>query len=615
MTAGNEPHGESGPPAGIWRLVLEYMPDLLMLLDGEGKIFFGNAAVTGVLGYEPGELKGKQILELAHPEDLSRASEALKTALRTPEAVERLEWRLMHRDGSWVSLESAVGNLPAGSAAGGCVVCSRDIRRRSGKEIQTQGEEHLWVVSENALDIILLIDPDGTISYINQACRRILGFEPEEMIGRNSFDFVHPEDLSSAQKIIDRSLQDEEYSPTAEVRVRHKDGSWRYLEGIGKSFLHHPAVRGIVISLRDITDRKRAEESLRESEELYRTLVRISPDAITVVDLEGNAVYVSPQTVRMHGYGSEEELLGVNFITLAAPEEREKAVLSLLEVIRTGTLSNLEIAALRKDGTCFPAEISAALITGPDGDPRSVVAFSRDITGRKRIEWELKERSEELETFAYTLSHDLLTPVALIDGYARAAQDAHGDGREEVEMECLAGIIGAASRMSALIESLLHYAQVGSPETECLVVEPEEVLLEVLTDLEGEIMRKGVHIAIEGELPALLADRVKLRQAFFNLVSNAVKHMGEAEEPAVRIGAAIEGETAVFHVCDNGIGISTELQEKIFEPFKRFSNFQSPGLGIGLSTVKRAVESWGGRVWVESGEGKGASFYFTAPLA
>jgi signal transduction histidine kinase len=244
-----------------------------------------------------------------------------------------------------------------------------------------------------------------------------------------------------------------------------------------------------------------------------------------------------------------------------------------------------------------------------------MVSYTRDISERKRMVAELRERNEELEAFAHTVSHDLLSPVAVVEGYARAALEADAEGRPEAERECLEGIARGAQRMSDLINSLLQYAQAGHVDLARCDVDPEEVLMEVLVDLKEEAQRRGVGIEVATDLPRIAVDAVKLRQVLNNLISNALKHMGERRHREVVISAASDGPLATFCVRDNGIGMPAELHDRIFEPFRRFSLVDSQGLGIGLSTVKRAVTAWGGRVWVESKPGEGAAFYFTAPLA
>lgn len=350
-------------------------------------------------------------------------------------------------------------------------------------------------------------------------------------------------------------------------------------------------------------------------EESLWALSEIAQDIIIVIAAEGTIRYANPAILDILGY-HPREVIGRSCFDFMHPDDILPSVDIIARSLRDESFSpRVEIRVRGKEGEWHIMEgVGRSYLGHPElGD--IVIAF-RDMTERKRIERELQERNEELEAYAHTISHDLLTPVAIIEGYARAALEAHEEGGKETERECLHAIIQGAKRMSSLIESLLQYAQAGYMEDEeSLPVETEEVLFEVLTDLDAEIMHKGVRVSVTRELPFVLAERVKLRQVFFNLVANAVKHMGEVPDPVVEIGVEATGGSATFCVSDNGAGLPPDLRDQIFEPFKRFSTCGSPGLGIGLSTVKRAVLSWGGRVWVDSAPGRGAAFYFTVPLA
>ena len=599
-----------------YRHLIESTLDMLTVLDMEGRIVFNSPSLSAVLGYEPGELNGKYAWELVHPDDREALVDFFMKKVQVVGATEYRDYRFRHKDGSWRYLESIANNLLYDPEVGRIVVTSRDIteRMRMEEELERR-EEYFRAVVENTMDLIMIIDENAKVKYVNQAARNLLGYNPEELIGTDSLQLVHPEETEWARGVVDTAISDDQYSPLLEVRVRHKDGSWRFMEGIGKNFLEHPAVKGIVMSFRDITDRKRVQEDLRTSEEMHRSLVTASPDGVTMTDLEGNIVYISPQTLRMHGYASEEELLGHSAFELIAPEDHARAASGLEVALADGYVRSLEYNLVRKGGIRFLAELNAALIRDANGNPYRFVAYTRDINDRKAMEKELRDRNEELEAFAHTISHDLLTPVAIVEGYTKAALEADAEGRTQAERECLEAIARGARRMSDLINSLLQYAQAGHLDFESYSVDPEEVLMEVLMDLEEDTSNKGVTISADSKLPSLRVDAVKLRQVFANLIGNAVKHMGDNKEPSVEVGASVQGGTATVHVRDNGIGIPSELQKRIFEPFRHFSLAGSPGLGIGLSTVKRAVTAWGGNVWVESQPGGGATFFFTAPLA
>lgn len=357
-----------------------------------------------------------------------------------------------------------------------------------------------------------------------------------------------------------------------------------------------------------------AREALRESERLYNTLVNVSPDAITITDLEGKITFVSPRALQLHGCREPGELLGKSAFELIAPEDREKALRNLHRTLADDYIGVVEYAMFKNDGSRLTVELNAALIKNSRGEPKAFVAFTRDITERKEMERELQARNEELAAFSHTISHDLRTPLSVIEGYAKTALEADDEGRAEAERDCLESILRGSRRISSLIESLLAYAMVGGPgeERECL--DPWYVIQEVLLDYE-ELLKDGeIETRVERQMPTIRADCAKFRQVISNLVDNAIKYMGhDNHRPSIEIGAVLADDEVTFHVRDSGICISPDDKERIFEPFKRLEKSDDHGLGIGLSTVKRAVVGWGGKVWVESKAGNGSTFYFTAP--
>ncbi|MEW6554412.1 MAG: ATP-binding protein [Actinomycetota bacterium] len=236
--------------------------------------------------------------------------------------------------------------------------------------------------------------------------------------------------------------------------------------------------------------------------------------------------------------------------------------------------------------------------------------LQNEIDERIRIEEELRARNAELEAFAHTISHDLRSTVSVIEGYAQVALE----GRDELLQECLEKIVHLAHRMDDFIASLLAYSEAGRPEGKPEAVDPGEILNEIVAEREAEIRARKVRVKIEEGLPVVRVDPLRLQQVYRNLVDNALKYMGDNPEPVVACGADAREGDVVFYVEDNGIGIEEGEHARIFEPFWRLSSEYHHGLGIGLSTVKRAVEGWGGEVWVESAPGEGSTFFFSVPI-
>jgi signal transduction histidine kinase len=242
--------------------------------------------------------------------------------------------------------------------------------------------------------------------------------------------------------------------------------------------------------------------------------------------------------------------------------------------------------------------------------------YSRTLEDRVRARTEeLSARNQELEAYSYTISHDLNAPLTVIEGYAELVEKNKGDVLGVDGKEYLSNIINSVKRIKHLTNSLLEYARAGRTEGEITRVDTEESVREILMERKLDIQRLGVKVKVQKGLPALEVDPVKLSQVLSNLMDNAFKYMGDNPMPMVDIGGEKKDLVAILYVRDNGVGIPPEEKESIFEPFKRFESDGAPGLGIGLSTVKRAVEAWGGKVWVESTPGEGSTFFFTAPCA
>ena len=240
-------------------------------------------------------------------------------------------------------------------------------------------------------------------------------------------------------------------------------------------------------------------------------------------------------------------------------------------------------------------------------------ALQEEIAQRTQTESELEARNAELERYAYTVSHDLKTPLVTIQGFLGLLEQdaARGDTvRMKRDMD---HINTAAGTMYQLLDELLELSRIGR-----LINPPEEVCLtelahEAVSLLTGQIKARGVDVEIDPKMPRVFGDRIRLLEVFQNLIGNAVKFMGDQPTPRVEVGARREGAEVVCYVQDNGMGIVSAYHEKIFGLFDRLDQ-QIEGTGVGLTIVKRIVEVHGGRIWVESeGEDRGATFFFTLP--
>ena len=232
---------------------------------------------------------------------------------------------------------------------------------------------------------------------------------------------------------------------------------------------------------------------------------------------------------------------------------------------------------------------------------------------RKRTR-ELQARNEELDTFSRTVSHDLIGPLSTLHGYAEVARDAASRREASLEIESIDAMDALSMRLSNTITELLDYARAGRHEGMVGLVNPSYAAGEVIENLAGLLSGRDIEVSLEEGLPDVLVEEVKLKQVLSNLIANSIKHGAGEGTLRIEIGGYREGDTAVIFVRDDGVGIRRDHQDGVFREFERLSpGGETPGIGLGLSIVKRAVEGWGGRVWLESAPGEGAAFFFTAP--
>jgi len=521
------------------------------------------------------------------------------------------------------------------------------------EEILATADKKFPFLIESALDVMSLLDSDGTVRYLSPASERFLGYRPDELIGRNVLGIIHPDDAQAVLDTFARMMKQPGVTEYVHYRIKHKEGYWRWAESVGNNLIHQPFISCIVINSRDITERKLAEDALKESEEYYRALIEHSMDAIVIIDEQARFKYSNLALERELGY-TPQYLIGKSSLEFIHPEDAEMSAEVIARAVQDpGYSPMVELRIKHADGTHLYFEgVGKSYLENPS--VAGIVIALRDINERKRAEEELRKYREnleemveertrelveanrrllsevderrqaeealraanqELETFAFTLSHDLRSPLALARGFAKVAVSAVEEDKKKLEKDCLENILDAVERTDNYIFSLYQYARAGVPEGKATRVELDTTLEEILTYLEEEIHGSGVGLKVDEGLPAVYVDPSKLRQVLSNLVENAVRYMGDEPEPEVEIGASEEGDTVTVFVRDNGMGIPQAKREVIFEPFKRLKKGRSDGLGIGLSTVKRAAEAWGGRVWVESSEGEGSTFYFTAPAS
>jgi PAS domain S-box-containing protein len=362
--------------------------------------------------------------------------------------------------------------------------------------------------------------------------------------------------------------------------------------------------------VKEVAERKKAEEELRQSEEKYRDLFQNAQVGMYRSKLDGSAMLaVNKKLCEIFGFSEDEMLENPATIRWANLEARSSMV---AELRKTGSLSDYEIDIVTKSGEKRTCSVSVILYPEQGYLEGSAI----DITERKRADEELKKAmtelgrsNDELQRFAYVASHDLQEPLRMVASYVQLLERRYTDKLDPDANDFINFAVEGTKRMQNLINALLTYSRVGSRSKPFQPVNLEEVFSIVLTNLQVAFTESRAEITHD-PLPTIPADEGQITQVFQNLISNAVKFHGN-EPPLVHVSAEHKDREWIFSVADNGIGIESQYFERIFSIFQRLHGHEYPGTGAGLSIAKRIVERHGGRIWVESQPGQGSTFYFS----
>lgn len=367
---------------------------------------------------------------------------------------------------------------------------------------------------------------------------------------------------------------------------------------------------------REVLERRRSEWEAQTARAGLETLLAEAPDLIVFTDPDGAITRFNHGAEALLGW-RETEMVGRSAGALyARPEDRTALV---RDVATHGHVAGREVRLKGKDGRVLDVSLTLVRLADHTGLPAGMVGFGRDITAMKRLEHALRTSNEELEHFTFTISHDLQTPLRGIHGFADLLLRRAKDRLELKEVHYLQRMQAGADRMAALINDLLDLSRVGRVRNAFEDCPMGKLVAEARAELEPLIKQRGAHLHVEGDLPVLQGDRVRLLRVWVNLLSNAVKYGKPGEAPSVVVGVQGPrpregGEEWAFFVRDRGIGIAPDYHEQVFEVFRRLHTHEEyEGTGAGLAIVKRIVEFHRGRVWVESTEGEGSTFWFTLP--
>jgi two-component system, chemotaxis family, sensor kinase Cph1 len=471
---------------------------------------------------------------------------------------------------------------------------------------------------EASLDPLVTISPEGKITDVNEATVKVTGRGSKDLVGTDFADyFTEPEKAREGYQRVFSEGSVTDYALT----LRHVEG--RLTDVLYNASLYKDAagkVLGVFAAARDVTEHKRyheqAEEALRRAGAYNRSLLEASLDPLVTISPEGKITDVNEAAVRITGV-PREELMGTDFSGYFTDPDKARA--GYQQVFREGWVQDYELAVRHRDGHTTPVLYNASVYRDENGEVVGVFAAARDITERKRAGEALQKYTQELarsnadlQQFAYVASHDLQEPLRMVASFTQLLARRYQGKLDADADEFIGYAVDGARRMQALINDLLAYSRVSTRSKEYAIVDCEAALEDVLGNLQTVIDETKAQVTHD-PLPKVWADSWQLAQLLQNLLGNALKFRGSAP-PRVHLSAQNSNGEWRFAVRDHGIGIDPQFADRIFAIFQRLHPaVEYPGTGMGLAIAKKIVERRGGRIWVESQEGKGATFYFTIP--
>jgi PAS domain S-box-containing protein len=587
--------------------------------DPQGpKVVYVNKSFTRATGYKSDDIVGQRIGIMRGPKTSTDGLRELNERLKRGESgqFEILNYR---KDGSEHWIEVSVNPIPDESGRTTHLVSvQRDTTRRKVED------ERFRALLRNAADLIWVVEPNATIRWASPSMANTLGYEPAEVEGSQRTDLIHPDDVDLAREALEEVAMAPGRSAEIEARIRHKDGRWRNIAAVVTNLMDHPSIGGIVVNANDVTERRQAESVRREAEERFRSAFDSAPIGMCLVGIDGRMLQVNTALTNITGY-SEADLLRSSLGDIVPLDDFERYRDCTGRLTCSDRIHQMEMSFIHHNRRTVRTHLSVSLVSDDGGTPLYYILQIEDITEREKLEDQLRQaqKMEAIGQLAGGVAHDFNNILSIVQSYARFALEAidpndptHGDVEQ---------IAKAGDRATALVRQLLAFSrrEISSP-----VVLDVNHAISGIEKLLQRTIGEDVHLTtvISEEAPRTLIDTANFEQIIMNIALNARDAMpsgGRLSIQTDRVAAGGEdsisptlppGPYAQITISDTGQGMSSEVLERIYEPFFTTKS-RGRGTGLGLSTVYGIVQQAGGDISVRSQPGRGTTFSVLLPAS
>jgi PAS domain S-box-containing protein len=571
-----------------YRSFVENASDIVFSLSLDGITTYVSPNWTEVLGHDVSEIVGKPIRHI-HPDDLPRVREFINQVIATGKKAGGIEYRIQHKNGTWQWHTQNIS--PVRDAEGRIVaiegICHDITERKKAEEALRASEMQYKRIFDSFVDTYYETDKDGIVRVISPSMYTLTGWKPEELIGNSILNiYFDPAD----REILLEQLRHVPAVFGFEVMLKKRDGSPLLISANARiRYTASGEPDGILGSIRDITEMVRARKALQESEKKFRHILENLQDAYIRTDREGRLIMVNPSAVRMYGYSSADEMIGLSASALYSDPSERQTMLRILQ--ERGGITDFNGRGLRKDGTLFWISLNVQFITGEDGTVEGTEGIVRDMSDRRAMEQAIREVNKKLNLLSSITRHDVVNQLTVLQGYTQLAARKNTD---PVTADFLAKIDATSYKIAGQIEFTKTYQDLG-------IQNPAWFRLD---ETIARVSREIVTISATCNALEVYADPM-IERVFFNLFDNAIRHGGQVTAIEVRCERAPDG--LVIIVEDDGIGIDPDEKEQIFE--KGFGK----NTGFGLFLAREILALTGITIRETGFVGIGARFEITVP--
>lgn len=597
-------------------------PDILCVAGPDGIFKRVNPAFCKLMGYSEEELTSRHFTEFILSEDLAQTNTEYTETINGLREADSFINRYVTKDGDhrWISWNSSK------------IYGSEGLAFAYGRDITDKKKLENLLDTANSLARIggWELDLENQSLYFSKITREIHevdeNYKPQLEAGIN----FYREDVKDYVRNIVKEAVEQNREWDFEQPIITAKGNERWVRSIGKPEFREGKCVKIIGSFQDITQRKRSEELIRQSNERFEKVTEATNDAIWDWDIENNSVYVSAGFYKLFGFESGKIINSDQFWSERAHKEDSSEVMRSLKKVIADKTSNhwlREYRVLHANESVKNVMDRGIVIRNSKGKAIRMVGAIADITHRKKYEESLKELNEtldkrakelavsnaELEQFAFVASHDLQEPLRMVTSFLMQLENKYGDKLDEKAHKYIYFAVDGAKRMRQIILDLLEFSRAGKNTEKSGKVAVKELINEAQLLQRRTIAQSSAKIVV-ANLPDIQLHKAPFLQVFQNLIGNALKYSKDDIIPEITISAKSTRDFYVFAVKDNGIGIEEKYFDKIFIIFQRLhAKDKYKGSGMGLSIVKKIIENNGGQIWLESELGKGTTFYFSVP--